>query len=336
VVLALALGLTGSTASGAPAADPLAQARTRVGSPAAYCSVKALLVPQCGAWFGGDRHKAEGQKWDQAIDDEERLTGRRLDIVHNYHPWDDYFPYSSEIRRADNGQLLLLNWLSKSVDGTVVSWHSIASGSEDAQIDETAARLKAVGRPLFLTFQHEPEDKINTPYGTESDYIAAFRHVHDRVVAQGATNIVWVWTVMGLTSTYWQSEYPLLYPGDDYVDWIAWDPYNWAGCRSRPWRSFGGIVTPFYNYLLESGHGNKPFMLAEYGTVEKVEDPFGKAAWFQREVTSLPSFPRLKAVVYFDFPTPPASCDWMTDTSSASVTAYAKLAHSTYLNQPRP
>jgi len=307
--LGVALGLTGPTASG------------------------TLAGPQSGAWFGADRHKAAGQKWDQAIGDEERLAGRRLDIVHNYHPWDDYFPYPSEISRAGNGQILLLNWLTKRVDGTVVPWRSIASGSQDAQIDATAARLKAVGRPLFLTFQHEPEDKINTSYGTASDYVAAFRHVHDRVVAQGATNVVWVWNVMGLTSTYWQSEYPLLYPGDDYVDWIAWDPYNWAGCRGRAWKSFGGIVTPFYNYLVGSGHGNKPFMLAEYGTVEP---PYGRAGWFQGEASSLPSFPRLKAVVYFDFPTPPASCTWTIDTSSASVTAYAKLAHNAYLNQPRP
>ena len=37
-----------------------------------------------------------------------------------------------------------------------------------------------------------------------------------------------------------------MWPGTGYVDWIAWDPYNFAGCRGRPWQNFTATVNPFY------------------------------------------------------------------------------------------
>ena len=44
------------------------------------------------------------------------------------------------------------------------------------------------------------------------------------------------------------------YPGDAYVDWLSWDPYNFAGCMSGKfkrdeWKSFTEIVRPFYDWL---------------------------------------------------------------------------------------
>jgi len=35
-----------------------------------------------------------------------------------------------------------------------------------------------------------------------------------------------------------------------------------------PCRSFSGTVKPFYSWLMDNGYGGKPFMLAEYGTIE--------------------------------------------------------------------
>ncbi|MDQ3881393.1 MAG: hypothetical protein M3295_10030 [Chloroflexota bacterium] len=69
-----------------------------------------------------------------------------------------------------------------------------------------------------------------------------------------------------------------LYPGDDVIDWIGWDPSNWYLCHNAAWKSFGEKVTPFYNWLLENGHGNKRFMLSEWGSRERPDRPLDRAS----------------------------------------------------------
>ena len=59
-------------------------------------------------------------------------------------------------------------------------------------------------------------------------------------------------------------------PGDDVVDWVAWDPYNWVDCHGRDgdWIEFADKVRTFYRWLRVHGHADKPFMLGEYGSDE--------------------------------------------------------------------
>lgn len=300
------------------------------------CGVSRTLVPSCGAWWGTAAYVRPGETLDAAMSAAEARLGRSLDIVHNYHRWDDVFPSASELRRSGRGQLLLLAWSATRLDGSRVPWADIASGREDAVIDAAAARLAALGRRLFLTFNHEPEDDVGRN-GSAADYVAAFRHIHRRLASEGVSNVVWVWTVMGLTNAPWPAAYGPLYPGPSYVDWIGWDPYNWASCRQRAWRSFRETVQPFYNWLIGwTPASGKPFMLAEYGTVEDPADSTHKARWYSNEVAALRTMPRLHAVVYFDFPAPPGNCEWRSDTTTASADAFATAAQGRYVNQPLP
>jgi hypothetical protein len=131
-------------------------------------------------------------------------------------------------------------------------------------------------------------------------------------------NAVWTAVFMRVTSDTKIAQFKALYPGDAYVDWIAWDPYN----RNTPWLSFSAMVTPFYDWLTDNGYGGKPFMLAEYGVVEDPANPAAKADWFTAAGQSLTDgeFPNLKVVVsYFDHPDTVASGNFIIASSSASV-----------------
>ncbi len=158
-------------------------------------------------------------------------------------------------------------------------WAAIADGAHDSEIDALAAKLKSMPTVL-LSFSHEPEHDYGS-HGSPADFVAAFRHVHDRLIADGATNVRYVWDVEGLTDPVWLARYASLWPGASYVDWVAWDPYNWASCRTgRAWQSFARRSRRSMTGSTSHGYGTKPFMLAEYGSVEKTGDPNGKAAWF--------------------------------------------------------
>ncbi len=283
------------------------------------------LAPSCGRWWGATVDQGSGAL-SPAVASLETSTGRDLDIVHTYHRWYDTFPTQSE-RSLAHDHLLFLNWQPVNSEGARISWASIAAGRQDHQIDAVAARLRSWGVPVLLSFSHEPELDVGKS-GTPAEFAAAWRHIHDRFVADGARKVHWVWTVMGLDQPVWMARYATLWPGDAYVDWIAWDTYNWAGCRGRSWQSFADTVSPFYTWLQDHGHANKPYMLAEYGTVESPTDPGRKAQWFRDEATALSSFPDLRALVYFDLPAPPANCDWLVTTSTSSSAAFGQLARS--------
>ena len=51
------------------------------------------------------------------------------------------------------------------------------------------------------------------------------------------------------------------YPGDQWVDWVALDGYNYAGVDNVPWYTFSQIFGPSYN-VMES-LTKKPVMIAE-------------------------------------------------------------------------
>ena len=97
--------------------------------------------------------------------------------------------------------------------------------------------------------------------GGPAKYIAAYHHVHDLFVADGATNVYWVWCplVADVPAETW-NHWTNYYPGDDYVDWVGLDAYNWGTSSSCcTWQSFGDLVTDLYNDYA----GKKPLIVAE-------------------------------------------------------------------------
>jgi beta-mannanase len=284
-------------------------------------SIDGNLVPRSGALWGSSR----------VTDTLEAQLGRRFDISHTYHDWDDAFPTAGEQARAAKGTILFISWTPRFYGTSrIVSWASIASGSQDSQIDTTARRVKAYGRKLFLAFHTEPDRQVGT-YGTAAEYAAAWRHIHDRFAARGVTTVVWVWHVTGASNHYALYKGGL-YPGDAYVDWIGWDPYNWYTCHNNPWIPFSDKAGASYNWFETNGFGDKPFMLSEYGTRDMPGNPAAKADWYRGIVPALKRMPNLKAVVYFHNGTENAGCDWRIDSTPQALAAFAEAGRDPFVN----
>jgi hypothetical protein len=298
--------------------------------------VSVALVPRHGAMWGAWVKPIGGQSSASAVAAFEATINRRLDIVHQYHAWDETWPTSTEYSWAAGGRIILANASARKRSGTVLTWSQIASGAQDSVIDAMAARLKAFGRQIFFTFDQEPEGRLNSTF-TAASYRAASQHMYKRFVADGVRNVVWVWNVSGSTSPSDLAEFKALYPGDSYVDWVAWDPYNWNTCiHPYGWRSFDQTVAPFYNWLaaghLSAGSAGKPYMLAEYGSVEHSGSPT-KGQWFAGEGGTLPNRPRIKAVVYFN---EYKDCNWPITTSSGAVAGFTSAGLTCWVNRSLP
>ena len=280
-----------------------------------------MLVPSCGVWWGVYKPPSSGESWQTTFTDLESQVGRPFDIVYRYHDMSNaggsgQFPDKYEQALGTN-HLLMFSWASRNFSaGTQLLWSDIAGGKYDTSvIDPEAARLKAYGKKVFLTFDPEMDRRMPAA-GTPADYVAAYRHIHDEFARLGVSNVVWVWTVTGYSAH--DSEFPSLYPGSSYVDWIGYDPYNFASCHNGGWRTFDQTIDPFYQWLESNGYGNKPFMLPEYGTVADPSNPSASGAWYANAPASIAAHPNIKAVLQWDSVAAPCNSELTVDPGTIS------------------
>lgn len=293
-------------------------------TPADYRRPMGKLVPAEGALFGAhlpghDRvadEQAEFEKMEADI-------GRHFDINNYYYPFDDEFPTWREQYDFANDRYPLISWGCEDVD-------AILAGKWDALIDERAAGLAALGRPLFLRWCWEMDGDRSTKsrkVKSPEKFIAAWQYLWQRVYDRGATNVVRVWcpNARGMKT----GEAQPYYPGDEWVDWVCTDGYNWAPGRKEDWRSFVEIFDESYQFAVSR---YKPLMIGEWGAQERATGD--KAAWMadaQRAIKD--QLPGVAAVLVFSVD---HLFDWRVTTSPESYEAFKQWSADPYFNVPNP
>ncbi|PPF60508.1 endoglucanase [Clavibacter michiganensis] len=203
------------------------------------------------------------------------------------------------------------------VDQAAYTNARIIAGDQDARIRSWGADLAEYGKTVYLRYGHEMNgnwypwsDGVNG--NASGSYIQAWKHVHDLVVAQGATNVKWVWSpnVPYPGSTDLAS----LYPGADQVDVVALDGYNWGAVAGQRWTAPADLFGPGIAQLRAVAPG-KPLVIGE---VASSETGGSKAAWDRDLVAYLQAQPDVLGFVWFDFQ---KEADWRIDSSAASATA---------------
>jgi beta-mannanase len=168
------------------------------------------------------------------------------------------------------------------------------------------------------------DGSANLAYSQSPDaYVAAWRHIHDIFAARGATNVAWVWCPNASSFTAGTAQH--YYPGDDVVDWICADGYNFF--PDSRYREFEPIFTGFYNW---ASARPKPLMIGEWG--DQAAGPGQRAAWFDAAHAALMAkFPRILAAVYFNSN---GGHDWTFVDEPDALEAVRRMALDPYFNPP--
>jgi len=276
----------------------------------------------------------------------EARTQKGMSIIHWGQPWQiggSYQGFTTALYEQvrQHGSIPMVNWgswnLGSGVNQPDFQLADITAGTHDAYITQWATAAKAWGKPMFMRFNHEMNGNW-FPWGEQAngnrpgDFARAWRHVHDIFVSVGATNVKWVWCPNIIGSSL--APLASIYPGDAYVDWVGMDGYNWAADRNMGWLTSSQVVKPTYDALVSLAP-TKPIMIGETGTSEDggpLGKPASKAAWIRDMlVTQLPvNFPRIKALVWFNWNAGDATLDWPVETSQASIDAFAQGIKSSY------
>ena len=149
---------------------------------------------------------------------------------------------------VSQGSMPMITWMSIPATGGNPlgcgdpNWNldSIISGSHDDFITQFAEGIASYPHTVFLRWGHEMNVNQYSWAGycnganaeATTKFVAAYRHIHDIFMQQGATNVKFVWSpnyqsFPDSAGDGW-NDIENYYPGDDYVDWIGVVGYNWG------------------------------------------------------------------------------------------------------------
>ncbi len=275
---------------------------------------------QVGAWVGGPgQYPQPTQQNVQAFQD---LQGTHLDLISYFalfdiNDWNATAQYANVAK--NNGSTLVVTWMANGYNA-----QELVNGKADNYIRDYAKGVKGFGDEIWLRPLHEANgDWYDWGVGksgagnTDANVAEAFRHIVKIFKEEGVTNVKWVWT----TNASNQGSGTTLtgnYPGDDYVDYISIDGYNWGTCQSwSSWQTFSQVFKKAYNALANI---NKPLFIAEISSSERGGN---KAEWitdmFEHFATD---FSRVFAVMWFSQSKEANEGDWALNTSQAAVDAW--------------
>jgi len=256
------------------------------------------------------------------------------------------------------GRITLVTWEFMPGASTRVSGYegrvleAILDGNYDDYIDSWANGLRDFGKPVLLRFGHEmngdwyPWSGIANGGGNTDGYgdpnladgperfVDTYRYIHDRFRENGAENVLWVWCLnapfdaMTHALGDWNHA-AAYYPGDDYVDWLGFDGYNWGASAfgqqfDATWTSFDEIFASSYAEL-QAINPEKPILIGEFSSTEEGGD---KAAWITDAFHSIRTkYPQIRALIWFHIS---KETDWRINSSEAALEAYRNAVTDDY------
>jgi hypothetical protein len=177
-------------------------------------------------------------------------------------------------------------------------YRAIARGDHDAYLRAFAASAREWGGRLLLRFAFE----MNGPWfpwsverfsNTSRAFVRAWRHVvgvFRGTGGEGATNVRFVWSVY----VPCQGCRPIgtLYPGDRWVDFAAFDVFEWRAPHRGMARLYGMGVGRL------DALTDRPILVTETGVSVKAGS---KPEWITRGYRNVyRRLPRIRAIVYFN------------------------------------
>lgn len=265
---------------------------------------KELLVPQNGVYYG--YYLASLNSHPETVETS-LITGEETSLVMFYQDWNSQSGFDTAFmnRLAGNNLIPVITWEpwdsqvegEEGVNQTQFTPQKILAGDYDGYIHRWARQAANYGQPFFLRFAHEMNGNWYPWGGQEPEtFIKLWQHVHAIFEMENADNVIWVWSPNNTNQSGDNATILDFYPGDNYVDWVAFSGFNWGKANERTsWHSFKEVAYEAYAKLATL---NKPVMVAETSSVSKGGN---KEAWFRQTLTSdILSLPQIKAVIFFN------------------------------------
>ncbi len=255
--------------------------------------------------------------------------GKRLDVLTVYDAFVRQAPLPTELldRITALGTVPMMTWEPWDPAGgatqPLYSAAQIAGGRYDAYVASWAKQAAAYNRHFLIRFAHEMNGNwypwsVGQSATTPEDYVAAYRRVRRIFTDSGATQVQWVWSPNVIIDGN-SDAVTRCYPGDEYVDIVGLDGYNFGDDPGHRWRSPSDLIGPTLK-LVAGMAPRKPLWITEVGCSDRGGD---KASWIADLIAFLKST-KAEGLVWFEA-NKEGEPDWRL-TSSSQTSAAAKHA----------
>lgn len=267
----------------------------------------------------------------------EKEYGTAIQIVSVYRAWNrcsvrDDLAWLDRLKQLPRD--ILLTWEPWKVppdpdrpfDQPDFSLKHIIAGRYDEYIRSFGRELATFTRTIFLRTMHEMNGNwypwCGTLNGNSAElHIAAWNHIRNLVNIEVPTGIKWVWSPYAHSYPNQPSNaIERYFPGDDALDLIAIDGYNWGSSREwSVWQSFEEIFADAYEAL--SVISQQPFIIGETACDESGGN---KERWITETFKIIKTrFKKIEALIWFDVK---KECDWRIASSPGSLRAFRNNA----------
>jgi endoglucanase len=238
----------------------------------------------------------------------ESLVGKPVDIAAIFINWESDFPYEFAANLASTDKTLLIFWEQ---DGFPLT--QIINGNSDAYIEKFATAVSNYRGRVIIAPLHEMNGDWVTWGGTVGSntpikVVRTWQHIVK--IFGDVPNAKFAWTVNNVS----EPDTPInsisnYYPGDEYVDYVAVDGFNFGS----PWQSFAEV---FDESLAQLRTFHKPIYILSTATAEDSR----KSDWITDTFTTqLPKHPEVVGLVWFN---ENKEKDWRVNSNNAALSAF--------------
>jgi mannan endo-1,4-beta-mannosidase len=199
------------------------------------------------------------------LDEFAQSIGKQPNLVSYYSSLTQPFRVNFARSAASRGAITL-----DQIGATNVPLESIVRGKYDHYLRSYAAEVKAFGRQVIVSFDHEMNGSWYSwgyQHQSAAEFIAAWRHIVNLFREQGTTNVTWLWTVNVINTYNNRIPDPVRWwPGSSYVDWVGIDGYYY----NSSW-TFSSLFGPTIIDVRKIT--SDPILIAETGASPSADQP---------------------------------------------------------------
>jgi hypothetical protein len=152
---------------------------------------------------------------------------------------------------------------------------------------------------FFLSTMQEMNGSWHPWASDPNTFKKAWQHIWKLFEEKGANQYAtWVWSPdapdIGAPGNKTSDNPDWYYPGDEFVDWIAWSAYARSSIPHQD-RSYKALNETIYRQMRKN-HSQKPLMQSEFGKSADAR----QSAWLKDALQTIKSWPEMKAAIYWD------------------------------------
>ncbi|MDH3013875.1 glycoside hydrolase family 26 protein [Gordonia alkanivorans] len=244
-------------------------------------------------------------------------------VVHVYASINDQLPVATldVVRRAAATPLVTLEpWNPlEGHDQSGFALSGVTAGQHDAALHRWAGQLAAWKHPVLFRFAQEMNGSwYPWSVGVNGNSAADFRTAWQRmyaIISKAAPNVSFVWAPNAITEG--TTDFTSCYPGDQFVDYLGLDGYNWGTIPGHQWQSSNKLFSHSIATLSRLAP-DIPILVTEVGCAEGSQ-PNAKAEWIREFFTLIDANEQVSGIVWFQMD---KERDWRFNSSPASTGAF--------------